>query len=362
MRNAIAECGALSGMSKITLDRVSRIFPGGHAAVRDVSLEIADGELLVLVGPSGSGKSTLLRLIAGLEPVTRGRIRIDDRDVTGVPPQVRDLAMVFQSYALYPHKTVRDNLAFGLRMRRVPTHAIVERVQRVADSLQIGELLDRRPAQLSGGQRQRVALGRAIVREPKAFLFDEPLSNLDPGLRLDTRTEIALLHRTLRATMIYVTHDQEEAMKLGERIVILRDGRIEQEGAPMQVYRHPATLFVGRFLGSPPMNVIAASRVEPGRSGVAGVRPQDVELTPDATGDLTGIVELVEAAGSEQHVHIRLDGDATRVIAVVPADAPIQPGLRTALAFRRDGVHFFPAADDHQGSGTDEVIDRRWST
>ena len=217
-------------MASITLERVSRIFPGGNAGVQDVNLEVADGELVVLVGPSGSGKSTALRLIAGLESATSGRILIDGHDVTAMPPQERDLAMVFQSYALYPHKTVRENLAFGLRMHRLPPAEIIARVRRVAESLQIAALLDRRPAQLSGGQRQRVALGRAIVREPKAFLFDEPLSNLDPALRLDTRTEIALLHRRLRATMIYVTHDQEEAMKLAERLVILRDGKIEQHG------------------------------------------------------------------------------------------------------------------------------------
>ena len=328
-------------MAAIGLDHASRVFDGGHAGVRDVSLEIADGELVVLVGPSGSGKSTLLRLIAGLEPVSSGRIQIDGRDVTNVPPQARDLAMVFQSYALYPHKTVGENLAFGLRMHGVPASQIAERVRRVADSLQLTALLDRRPAQLSGGQRQRVALGRAIVREPKAFLFDEPLSNLDPGLRLETRTEIALLHRRLRATMVYVTHDQEEAMKLGERIVILKDGRIEQAGTPMEVYRHPATLFAARFLGSPPMNVIDASRIEPRRPGVAGIRPQDVALTAADGGDLAGTVELVETVGSEQHVHVRLDNDDVRVIAVVPPDVAVHSGQRTGLAFRRDRLHFF---------------------
>jgi ABC-type sugar transport system ATPase subunit len=337
-------------MASITIERVSRLFPGGQAGVREVSLDINDGELVVLVGPSGSGKSTLLRLIAGLEPATSGRILIDGRDVTSVAPQERDLAMVFQSYALYPHKTVRENLAFGLRMRRVPDAEIAERVRRVADSLQIAPLLDRRPAQLSGGQRQRVALGRAIVREPKAFLFDEPLSNLDPGLRLETRTEIALLHRTLRATMIYVTHDQEEAMKLGERIVILKDGRIQQAGTPLDLYRRPATLFVARFLGSPPMNVLDASRIEPGRPGVAGIRPQDVALTDADAGDIQGTIELVETVGSEQHVHISLDGDHVRVIAVVPPDAAVQSGHRTGLTLRRERLRFF--ADDRSAPAT----------
>ena len=329
-------------MASIELEDVSRIFPGGHAGVSDVSLDIRDGELVVLVGPSGSGKSTLLRLIAGLESATSGRILIDGRDVTNVPPQARDLAMVFQSYALYPHKTVRENLAFGLRMHRIVPAEIEVRVQRVADSLQIGSLLDRRPAQLSGGQRQRVALGRAIVREPKAFLFDEPLSNLDPALRLDTRAEIALLHRRLGATMVYVTHDQEEAMKLGERIVILKDGKIEQAGPPMGIYRRPATLFAARFLGSPPMNFIAASILEPERRGVTGFRPQDVALAAPGGGQLEATVELVETVGSEQHVHLRLDGaDEQRIIAVVPPDEHVAADSRVGLRVRGDRLHYF---------------------
>jgi ABC-type sugar transport system ATPase subunit len=329
-------------MAAIRLEGVSRIFPGGHAAVRDVSLEIADGELVVLVGPSGSGKSTLLRLIAGLETPTSGRILIGGRDVTAVPPQDRDLAMVFQSYALYPHKTVRENLGFGLRVRRVPAGEIAARVREVAASLQIEDLLDRRPAQLSGGQRQRVALGRAIVREPQAFLFDEPLSNLDPALRLETRTQIALLHRRLGATMVYVTHDQEEAMKLGERVVLLRDGRVEQAGPPMEIYRRPATLFAARFIGSPPMNLMDAARLEPGRSGLIGIRPQDVLLTGTGAGDLAAVIELVEPAGSEQHVHLRLEGDAgQRLVAVVPADVPLEIDTQTGVQLRRDRLHTF---------------------
>ena len=329
-------------MATISLERVSRVFPGGHAGVQDVSLEIPDGELVVLVGPSGSGKSTLLRLIAGLEAPTSGRILIDGRDVTRVPPQERDLAMVFQSYALYPHKTVRENLGFGLRMRKAPASDITARVERVAASLQIQQLLDRRPSQLSGGQRQRVALGRAIVREAKAFLFDEPLSNLDPGLRLDTRAEIALLHRRLGATMVYVTHDQEEAMKLAQRLVILRDGRVEQEGPPTEIYRRPASVFVGRFLGSPPMNVFSASLLEPGRAGVVGIRPQDVTLADAGGGGLDATVELVEVTGSEQHVHLRLEGaPETRVIAAVPADQETRVGARVGLRLRADRIHLF---------------------
>ncbi|HVR29778.1 MAG TPA: ABC transporter ATP-binding protein [Thermoanaerobaculia bacterium] len=358
-------------MASIALEDVSKVFAGGHAAVRDVTLEIADGELLVLVGPSGSGKSTLLRLVAGLETPTHGRILIGGRDVTAVSPQQRDLAMVFQSYALYPHKTVRENLAFGLRARGVSRPEIDTRVRRVAQTLQIEGLLDRRPAQLSGGQRQRAALGRAMVREPQAFLLDEPLSNLDPALRLDTRTELALLHRRLGATMIYVTHDQEEAMKLGERVVLLRDGAIEQVGPPLEIYRRPATLFAARFLGSPPMNVMAgavaaardgveitglgltlplaeAGRFASGEQVVVGIRPHDVELatTDGAQGaDVAAIVEVVEAAGSELHVHLRAEARRDqRFIAVVPADLEVAVESRIGLAFRRDRLHLFAAA------------------
>lgn len=330
-------------MASITLQHVSKIFDGRHIAVRDVDLEILDGELVVLVGPSGSGKSTLLRLIAGLEAPSAGRIFIGERDVTTLAPQQRDLAMVFQSYALYPHKSVRENLGFGLRMQRRPAAEIHEKVARVAAALQIEPLLDRRPAQLSGGQRQRVALGRAMIREPQAFLFDEPLSNLDPGLRLDTRTELALLHRRLGATMVYVTHDQEEAMKLGERVVLLRDGRIEQVGPPMEIYRHPATRFAGRFLGSPPMNIV---RGFPGThaSEVAGIRPQDMELTSPGSSELQGSIELVEPAGAESHVHVVLDGrPGERVVVVVSGDAHPAVGDRVGVLVRPDRIHRFPA-------------------
>jgi ABC-type sugar transport system ATPase subunit len=330
-------------MAAITIERVSKRFDQQHAAVREIDLQIGDGELVVLLGPSGSGKSTLLRLIAGLEQATSGRILIDGVDVTSLPPQKRDLAMVFQSYALYPHKNVRENLAFSLRMKGRSRGEIESRVREVSKSLQIEGLLDRRPAQLSGGQRQRVALGRAMVREPKAFLFDEPLSNLDPGLRLETRTELALLHRRLGVTMIYVTHDQEEAMKLGERLVLLRDGRVEQIGPPMEIYTKPASLFAARFLGSPPMNIL---RRVGGLSAdeVLGVRPQDVRLTSVDGGELKGTIELVEAAGSEQHVHVRLDGDpAERIVVVTPAEPRPPVGERVGVVLQPDRVHRLPS-------------------
>src|SRR5687768_17361203 len=288
-------------MASIALDHVDKTYPNGHVAARDLNLVIGHGELLVLVGPSGSGKSTVLRLIAGLEGPTSGRILIDGEDVTAVPPERRDLAMVFQSYALYPHKSVRENLAFGLQVRKVPAPDIRERVQRVAATLGIESFLDRKPAQLSGGQRQRVALGRAIVREPRAFLLDEPLSNLDPILRVATRTELALLHRRLGVTMVYVTHDQEEAMTLGTRVAVMRDGIIEQVAAAHDVFRRPANSFVARFVGSPAMNLwrcapafaqgappaasaMCSNLVEPryfsaaeGSTLVVGVRPHDID-------------------------------------------------------------------------------------
>ena len=333
-------------MASIRLDGVAKVYPNGHVGVHDVSLRVANGELVVLVGPSGSGKSTTLRLIAGLESCTRGRIVIGDRDVTAVPPQDRDLAMVFQSYALYPHKTVRGNLAFPLETRGVPRSLIDARVSEVATALHIADLLSRKPAQLSGGQRQRVALGRALVREPQAFLLDEPLSNLDAALRMDMRAEIARLHQRLGATMVYVTHDQEEAMKLGDRIVVMRDGRIEQIGSPMGLYEQPETLFVARFLGSPPMNVLphppASVRVPEG--AVVGVRPQDVELVePSESETVAAEVEVVEPLGREQHVHLLMDPDgrAYRTIAIVEQDVPVCVGDRVGVRFRPDRLFVF---------------------
>jgi multiple sugar transport system ATP-binding protein len=353
-------------MASITLDRVGMVYPNGHAAARNLSLTIRHGELMVLVGPSGSGKSTILRLIAGLEQPTSGRILLDGDDVTGVPTERRDLAMVFQSYALYPHKTVWQNLAFGLQVRGVAGSSVHDRVQRVAATLGIEPLLDRKPAQLSGGQRQRVALGRAIVREPRAFLLDEPLSNLDPSLRLETRTELVLLHRRLGATMVHVTHDQEEAMTLGTRVAVMRDGGLEQVGTPLEIFQHPANVFVAGFFGSPAMNIFrcawtpTASGVRlagpgltldldgtnlpgPGRNVVlVGVRPHDVSLAPPGEGDASGRVDVVEHLGAAAILHVRLDGAPGRPTRVVVASGrePVVDA-EVALRIRRERVYLF---------------------
>jgi ABC-type sugar transport system ATPase subunit len=353
-------------VASITLNQVSKVYPNGQVAARDVVLEVADGELVVLVGPSGSGKSTVLRLIAGLEAPTGGQILIDGRDVTHVPPQHRDLAMVFQSYALYPHKSVRENLAFGLRVRRVPAAQIDARVRATAASLGIEALLDRKPAQLSGGQRQRVALGRAIVREPRAFLLDEPLSNLDPILRAGTRAELALLHRRLAATMVYVTHDQEEAMTLGTRVAVMRDGIVEQVAPALDVFRRPANAFVAGFVGSPAMNLwrCACHRVGDRLRAVSsaltieldgvdfglpdggevrvGVRPHDIGLVPDGEGDGAGRVDVVEPLGPVTLVHLRVDGLPHELVRVVVAgDSGIAVGDRAGFSARRDRLHLF---------------------
>ncbi|HYJ96406.1 MAG TPA: ABC transporter ATP-binding protein [Vicinamibacterales bacterium] len=339
-------------MASISLHGVSKRFAAGVAAVANLDLEIAHGELLVLVGPSGSGKSTVLRLIAGLDAPTSGRILIDGEDVTGVPPQQRDLAMVFQSYALYPHKTVRENLAFGLQMRHVETARVDERVREVAKILGIDGLLERRPAALSGGQRQRVALGRAIVRNPKAFLLDEPLSNLDPVLRIETRAELTLLHRRLGATMVHVTHDQEEAMTLGSRIAVMRAGALEQVAAPMDLYDRPANTFVASFIGSPAMNIWPGTMVRAvGKHSLVGVRPHDIELTPTEVSDTTGRVEILEPLGPTTLVHVRIDdAPESRARIVVPAATRIAIGDHVGFRVQRDRLHFF---DEESGQRLD---------
>jgi multiple sugar transport system ATP-binding protein len=355
-------------MAKVSLEHVDKTYPNGYVAARDLSLEIADGELLVLVGPSGSGKSTVLRMMAGLEQVTAGAIRIGDRDVTDLPPQQRDIAMVFQNYALYPHMTVRENLGFGLMMRKQPRDVIDRRVQAVAASLGLDALLERRPAQLSGGQRQRVALGRAIVREPLAFLFDEPLSNLDAQLRVETRVELSRLHRKLGATMVYVTHDQSEALTLGDRIAVLKEGVLQQIATPMELYQRPANKFVAGFIGSPAMNFLEGVIRREGPSNVRtfrgidlaidvpleaeapgrvflGVRPQHLEVvgeTASGDGTLRGEVGVVEPMGNEQIVYVTLSG-GDRLVAVAPPQQQVAPGDVVAIRVRPEGVHIFDA-------------------
>jgi multiple sugar transport system ATP-binding protein len=310
-------------VAEIVLDNVSKVFSGGVTAVDGVSLTIASGEFLVLVGPSGCGKSTLLRMIAGLEEVTTGTISIGDREVTDLPPRARDIAMVFQNYALYPHMTVRQNLGYGLKVRKTPKKEIADRVTRAAQLLGLDELLNRRPAALSGGQRQRVAMGRAIVREPKAFLMDEPLSNLDAKLRVSMRAQLAGLHSRLETTTIYVTHDQIEAMTLGQRVAVMREGRIQQVDTPQELYARPANLFVAAFIGSPAMNLVEAdcedgrlrfggyaiplpaTQTPPRGRVIAGIRPEAFEDGAFADPSLPRIdakVQVVEELGADTHV------------------------------------------------------------
>jgi multiple sugar transport system ATP-binding protein len=317
-------------MTNIELENVSKVFSGGIVAVDDVTLEIEDGEFVVLVGPSGCGKSTLLRMIAGLEEVSAGRISIGGQDVTDLAPRSRDIAMVFQSYALYPHMTVRQNIGYGLKVRRAPKDEAKQRVEEVAEMLGLEELLDRRPAHLSGGQRQRVAMGRAIVREPKAFLMDEPLSNLDAKLRVGMRASLAQLHRRLGTTTVYVTHDQTEAMTLGQRVAVLRDGRILQVDTPQRLYHEPRDVFVAAFIGTPAMNLVEAAiygddavfgrlrirldptrRPAPGHQRVTlGIRPEAFEAAASAPpGSPTIEVEpaVVEELGSDAHIFFPVD-------------------------------------------------------
>ena len=303
-------------MSFLQLKSIVKEF-GPVRTIKGVDLAIEKGEFIVFVGPSGCGKSTLLRLIAGLESVTSGSISLDGRDITNLPSSKRDLAMVFQSYALYPHMTVFDNMSFALKLAKVDPAVRQEKVERAAQILNLTQYLQRTPKELSGGQRQRVAIGRAIVRAPKVFLFDEPLSNLDAALRGQTRVEIANLHRALGATTIYVTHDQIEAMTLADRVVVLRDGLIEQVGSPLELYDHPANQFVAQFIGTPQMNVVAAStlpeltRIAGARlpsDGSVGVRPEFVHIVASGIG-IAGKVELVEALGSDTLIHVRVGND-----------------------------------------------------
>jgi multiple sugar transport system ATP-binding protein len=321
-------------VAEINLENVSKVFSGGVIAVDNVSLTIAGGEFLVLVGPSGCGKSTLLRMIAGLERLSDGTISIGGRNVTDLPPRARDVAMVFQSYALYPHMTVRENLGYGLKVRKTPKHEIRERVSRAAQLLGLDEMLDRKPAALSGGQRQRVAMGRAIVREPQAFLMDEPLSNLDAKLRVSMRAQLGALHARLATTTIYVTHDQIEAMTLGQRVAVMREGRIQQVDTPQALYARPANLFVAAFIGSPAMNLVEAEIVDgelrfgsyaiplgapaATRAGhvIAGIRPEafeDAAFADPALPQVDVQIEVVEELGADTHVIFTVDAPRVEV-------------------------------------------------
>jgi multiple sugar transport system ATP-binding protein len=321
-------------------------------AVDDLTIEVEDGEFLVLVGPSGCGKTTALRMLAGLEEITAGRILIGDRVVNNVAPGARDVAMVFQSYALYPHMTIYDNLAFSLRNRKLPKKEIERRVNDAAEVLELDGLLKRKPRQLSGGQRQRVALGRAIVREPAAFLMDEPLSNLDAALRVQTRAEILKLQRRLGTTTIYVTHDQVEAMTMGDRIAVMRLGVLQQIGTPQELYRSPVNTFVARFIGSPAMNVVPAAQLGLSADGrLAGFRPEHVHLgngTADAA-HLEARVEVIEFLGNELLAHLRLHDED--VVAMLPSDTQLQEGADETFSVPLDRVLLFDPATE-QAVGT----------
>ncbi|MCW1930865.1 sn-glycerol-3-phosphate ABC transporter ATP-binding protein UgpC [Pararhodobacter zhoushanensis] len=342
-------------MARIVLDGLSKVYPGGVQAVSDVSLDIADGEMIVLVGPSGCGKSTLLRMVAGLETITGGTLTIGDRVVNGLEPAQRDIAMVFQNYALYPHMTVYNNLAYGLRNQGVDKAEIERRVQEAAAMLQIGEYLDRKPRNLSGGQRQRVAMGRALVREPAAFLFDEPLSNLDAKLRVQMRVEIRQLQKRLKTTSLYVTHDQLEALTMADRLVVLNGGKIEQVGTPMELYSRPATVFVAGFIGSPAMNMIdmaylrdsgIAPQALPSGTDLIGVRPDELLLTPPAEPHLAlnGTVVLLEPAGAESHIYVTLGGSDQPITVRLSGLPAVTEGAPITLYAALDGLHPFNSA------------------
>jgi multiple sugar transport system ATP-binding protein len=346
-------------VASVVLEHVEKRYGRGPPTVRDLSLTVKDHELLVLVGPSGCGKSTVLRMIAGLESITGGSLFIGDRRVNDVAPKDRDVAMVFQSYALYPHMSCFDNMAFALALRRVPKRQIEERVRTAARTLAIEPLLPRKPRELSGGQRQRVAIGRAIVREPSVFLMDEPLSNLDAKLRVSMRAEIRRLHDDLDATIVYVTHDQTEAMTLGDRIAVLRAGELVQCDTPEALHARPATAFVGSFIGSPEMNFLRAELgpeglVGPGlrldvraperREVLVGARPENVALAHDGDATLHGDVALVESTGSDAFVHV--DTEAGRVVSKLGDRPRPHIGERVGLAVDRARVHLFDRATE----------------
>ena len=330
-------------MGKITLRNVTKKF-GEVAVIPSLNLDIEDGEFVVFVGPSGCGKSTLLRLIAGLEDTSGGNIAIDGVDATDTPPAKRGLAMVFQSYALYPHMSVRKNIAFPLKMAGLAQAEIDRKVEGAAKVLNLTSYLDRKPGQLSGGQRQRVAIGRAIVREPKAFLFDEPLSNLDAALRGNMRLEITELHQSLKTTMIYVTHDQVEAMTMADKIVVLQAGHIEQVGSPLDLYHHPANLFVAGFIGSPRMNLIGGADAAALGATTIGVRPEHVEIST-TSGKWPGRVSVTERLGSDTFLHVAVDGFGSMTVR----------GGGDIAASHGDTVYLTPMADKVHRFGPDGV-------
>jgi len=331
-------------MASVTYDHVTKAF-GDTKAVNDLALDIQDGEFMVLVGPSGCGKTTALRMLAGLEKVSDGRILIGDRVVNNVAPQHRDIAMVFQSYALYPHMTVFDNLAFGLRNQKIPKKDIDQRVRRAAEILDLDPLIKRKPKQLSGGQRQRVALGRAIVREPAAFLMDEPLSNLDAKLRVQTRAEILKLQNTLGTTTIYVTHDQVEAMTMGHRIAVMSFGVLQQVGSPEEVYTDPVNVFVAGFIGSPAMNLVPAPLLDGagGQDRIAGFRPEHIDLGNGRHDTIAfrARVDVVEYLGDEQLVHMTRNG--TTLQAKLPVEEKLGLGDEVEFSVPRDKLLLFDA-------------------
>jgi multiple sugar transport system ATP-binding protein len=335
-------------MARVTLQGVRKVYDNGFVAVHGVDLVVEDGEFVVLVGPSGSGKSTTLRIIAGLESLTSGTLSIGDRVVNDVPPNERDIAMVFQSYALYPHMSVYENMAFALHLRRTPRAEIDARVREAARILGITAVLDRRPRQLSGGQRQRVAIGRAIVRQPRVFLFDEPLSNLDAKLRVQMRREIARIRRELSATVVYVTHDQVEAMTLGDRIVVMNEGRVEQIGSPLELYDHPHTLFVATFIGSPAMNIVDGSPRFGARAQFVATDDETfvIPLTPMQTERIAGAsVERLAAGIRPEDVHVAVEPTPSEVPIAAVVDAA-EPLGNEVLVYLRTGTQDLTARTD----------------
>ena len=353
-------------MANVTLRHIRKAYPNGFEAIKGVDVEVGDGQFCVLVGPSGCGKSTLLRMVAGLETVTSGEIEIGGRLVNRVEPADRDIAMVFQNYALYPHMSVYNNMAYGLRNRGMPKPEIDTRVQEAARILELGAMLDRKPGQLSGGQRQRVAMGRAIVRQPKVFLFDEPLSNLDAKLRIAMRVEIRKLQRRLNTTSIYVTHDQLEAMTLADILVVMNGGQVEQIGNPLDIYQKPATTFVASFIGAPPMNLIALRDSDirlptANTDGILGIRPEDFHMAngsaPDGGIAMDLTVEAIERVGAETYIYgLRARGDGTSAISAKPGELPPGEilvripgqtgpaiGERIRAAAPREKLHLFSA-------------------